>query len=107
VVCTAEDGFDAVSMAQRQQFDLILMDVQMPVVDGLAATRNIRALPGWASTPIIALTASAFMADTQICLDAGMNDSAAKPLRAERLLALLCQWVPAPEHPVTLGNIHE
>jgi CheY-like chemotaxis protein len=103
---TACNGFEAVSMAQLQHFDLILMDVQMPVVDGLAATRHIRALPGWASTPIIALTANTFIKDTQICLEAGMNDCIAKPIRAEGLLALLCQWVPAPGQPINLENVH-
>ncbi len=90
---TASDGFDAVTLASAQRFDAILMDVQMPLMNGLDATRRIRALPGWESTPILALTANAFAQDVQACLEAGMNDFVAKPISPPQLYATLLLWL--------------
>jgi two-component system sensor histidine kinase/response regulator len=90
----ARDGSEAISLASRQCYDLVLMDVQMPVIDGLAATRHLRALPGWADVPILAMTANAFNDDRDRCLAAGMNDHIAKPVEPEVLFATLSHWLP-------------
>jgi len=89
------DGAAAVEAVKRQRFDLILMDVHMPVMDGLAATRAIRARSGpEASLPIVALTAAASLSENQACRDAGMDDVVAKPFRPEDLYAALARWAP-------------
>jgi PAS domain S-box-containing protein len=89
----AEDGLQAVDIAAQNPYDLILMDMQMPLMDGLDATRAIRRLPGHAETPIVALTANAFDEDRQRCLDAGMNDHLAKPIEADDLHRMLVKWL--------------
>ena len=89
----AEDGLQAVSMATQTHYDLILMDMQMPNMDGLDATIAIRRLPGHAETPIVALTANAFDDDRRRCLDAGMNDHLAKPVDPEGLHKMLVKWL--------------
>jgi len=94
-VAIAESGREAVGMAQHAHYDAVLMDVQMPDLDGMEATRAIRKLPGWASTPILALSANAFAEDRAVCLEAGMNDHIAKPVDPETLYEALCRWLPA------------
>ena len=89
----AENGEVAVAKAGVAIYDLILMDMQMPVMDGLAATRAIRKLPGYGKTPIISLTANAFGEDRERCLAAGMSDFLIKPVRAEVLHATLLRWL--------------
>ena len=91
----AEDGLQAVAAAQVEAFDLVLLDMQMPNLDGLGAARRLRALPGYAEVPIVALTANAYDADRQACLAAGMNDFVSKPVDPEALYRVLMRWLPA------------
>ncbi|MBL8481490.1 MAG: PAS domain S-box protein [Rhodocyclaceae bacterium] len=89
----AADGRRAVELARNGNYSLVLMDVQMPVMDGLAATREIRRQPQCADLPIIAMTADAFKEDRERCLAAGMNGHIAKPIDPERLYAALEKWL--------------
>jgi len=93
VVDLAEDGAVAISLAQQTPYALILMDMQMPNLNGVDATRAIRALPGYAETPIVAMTANAFDEDRRICIEAGMNDHIAKPVDPEKLFETLLYWL--------------
>jgi signal transduction histidine kinase len=92
----AEDGVLAVALAKKNRYDLILMDMQMPNLNGVEATRVIRTLPGYAHTPIIALTANAFDKDRQVCLEAGMNEHIGKPVDSGVLFDTLLKWLEKP-----------
>ena len=99
-VDVAADGQVAVDLLQHRHpyYDLVLMDMQMPVMDGLHATRCLRADPRFATLPIIAMTANALEEDRQRCLQAGMNEHLAKPMEPERLWQVLQHWI-APRCP--------
>jgi CheY-like chemotaxis protein len=88
------DGSEAVSVAGRDPFAAILLDLQMPRLDGLEAARAIRAMPQHAATPILAMTASVFEEDRQACLAAGMNDLLAKPVDPSHLATVMQRWAP-------------
>jgi CheY-like chemotaxis protein len=89
----ANDGSEAVAMAGRSDYDLILMDMQMPNMDGMDATRQIRRLPHAKNIPILAMTANAFIEDEKRCREAGMDDFLSKPVDPERLFATLLKWL--------------
>jgi two-component system, sensor histidine kinase and response regulator len=95
IVTLAEDGQQALDELARAEFDIVLMDMQMPVLDGLEATHRIRARPESAALPVLAMTANAMRSDRERCLAAGMNDHIAKPIEPDELFALLLQWLPA------------
>ena len=115
-VDVAGNGREAIEKVQQAPYDLVLMDMQLPEVDGLAATRAIRQLPGLGELPIVAMTANAMEGDRERCLQAGMNDHIPKPIDPQVLLTKLLQWIPhadrrppsavqprgavAPEHPI-------
>jgi CheY-like chemotaxis protein len=95
---TASDGQESVDMVRKRRYDLVLMDCQMPGVDGYEATRQIRA---WEEsscilnkTPIIAVTAHAMKGDRELCLKCGMNDYMTKPVEVTRLAAMIAKWLP-------------
>ena len=92
-VTVANNGGEAVELAARERFDLILMDLHMPVMDGFEATRRIRAQPDGASVPIIAMTAAAMAQDRNASFEAGMNDHVAKPVEPGSLANALARWI--------------
>jgi len=99
----ANDGGQAVAMLTLEDFDVVLMDCHMPVLDGFAATKEIRQLTGAkARIPIIAMTADAMQGDRENCLAAGMDDYVAKPIRPKQLFAALDRQ--RPKHPVLAGK---
>jgi signal transduction histidine kinase/CheY-like chemotaxis protein len=89
----AEDGQEAIEMASSVRYDLILMDMQMPRLDGLAATQRIRKLSGYENVPILAMTANAFVEHQEKCFEAGMNDFITKPVRPEKLFKTILRWL--------------
>jgi signal transduction histidine kinase/DNA-binding response OmpR family regulator/HPt (histidine-containing phosphotransfer) domain-containing protein len=89
----AENGQVAVQMTATAKYDLVLMDMQMPVMDGIAATRAIRTNPQLRALPIIAMTANVMAHDIEQCVEAGMNDHVAKPIDPDALFAALLRWI--------------
>ncbi|WP_304177064.1 PAS domain-containing hybrid sensor histidine kinase/response regulator [Phenylobacterium aquaticum] len=106
VIETAENGVQAVDRMSRETYDIVLMDVQMPIMDGLSATRAIRALPQASArnTPIVAMTANVLPEQVQTCLDAGMNDHLGKPISPAALLGALSRWAPQDEDEVSAAT---
>jgi PAS domain S-box-containing protein len=93
VVRVASDGQQALDMLARERFDAVLMDCQMPVMDGYAATRALRQQPQLRALPVIAMTANAMVGDREAVLAVGMNDHIAKPIAVDELFATLAKWV--------------
>ena len=89
----AVDGKLALDACKEKQFDLILMDVQMPIMDGIEATKNIRLLPNYAQVPIIGVTAGNILGEKEKCLNAGMSDFLTKPLRQDELFEMLKKYI--------------
>jgi signal transduction histidine kinase/CheY-like chemotaxis protein len=92
-VAVALDGRQALEVLARERFDAVLMDCQMPVMDGFAATRELRKHARWRDLPVIAMTANAMVGDRQKALDAGMDDHIAKPINVDQMFATLARWV--------------
>jgi CheY-like chemotaxis protein len=82
-----------VALTKQNRYALILMDMQMPNLNGVDATKAIRTLPGYAETPILAMTANAFDEDRRICIDAGMNDYIGKPVEPDVLFETMLKWL--------------
>ena len=93
VVDVAQNGQVALDMLAETAYDLVLMDMQMPVMDGLTATRHLRQNPAWTQLPVLAMTAKAMSWDRDMCLEAGMNGHLAKPIDPDELFAALLQWI--------------
>ena len=93
IVDSAVNGVEAIQAAQQRRYALIMMDVQMPLLDGLEATRQIRRLPGYDAAPIIAVTANAFAEDRERCTAAGMNDFVPKPVSPDQLYQTVAHWL--------------
>ncbi len=93
----AENGEVAVRMVGEHDYDLVLMDMQMPVMDGISATKAIRTNPRFSALPIIAMTANAMDTDRERCLEAGMNDHVSKPIDPDAMFATVMKWI-KPRH---------
>lgn len=94
VIDIAENGEIAVTKVNEKHYDVVLMDMQMPVMDGVEAAKQIRENPKYESIPIIAMTANAMAADRERCLNAGMNDHITKPIDPKKLFTILLKWLP-------------
>jgi len=93
LVVIANDGLEAINQIDSTDFDLVFMDIQMPEIDGLEATKTIRSNKKHAQLPIVAMTAHAMTGDRETCLNAGMNDYLSKPIDPEKLLLILKKWL--------------
>lgn len=96
IVAVAENGMIALDMVQREPYDLVLMDMQMPVMDGLDATAAIRKIARLSKLPIVAMTANAMEKDRISCMDAGMNDFLTKPIDPHEMRRMLLKWLRSP-----------
>ena len=102
-VDTAVNGEKAVEMVKTADYDTVLMDIQMPVMDGYEATRRIKQLSDVVIPPIIAMTAHAMKGDREKCLDAGMDDYISKPIDSEKLTFVLSKWIPEKSAPADIA----
>lgn len=107
VITIAENGKIALQEFNKKTFDLILMDIHMPEMDGYEATRKIRTMLGGADIPILAMTADAFESDRQHCFKAGMNDIITKPMRKNMLLAKISTWLDPEKYNMRKGIIEK
>jgi CheY-like chemotaxis protein len=96
-VDTAENGLEALEKTKVNDYDLILMDIQMPVMDGLQAIRAIRDQPKWATKPILVMTAGVFDQDRHACMEVGVNDFVAKPVEPDLFYSTLLKWLSIPK----------
>ena len=92
-VDVANNGLEAIDLVSSDRYDLVLMDVQMPKMDGYESTKRIRKLPNLKTLPIIAMTAHAMKGDRKLCLDAGMNDYITKPINRDQLFEIIKKWI--------------
>lgn len=92
-VCVAQNGKEALDLLDKDRFDCVLMDIQMPVLDGFEATRLIRSNPALAGIPVIAMTANVLNEDRERCLGAGMNDFISKPFKPHAFYAVIAKWL--------------
>lgn len=114
-VTQAHNGLEAIQKVREKAFDAILMDIQMPIMDGYEATRQIRLLPEGLQLPIIAISASVMADVKKACLEAGMNDHLSKPLDFDELAACLRKWiiakpswfVPKEKHALTIRPVND
>jgi CheY-like chemotaxis protein len=104
VVDVADNGQIAVDKVQSANYDIVLMDMQMPVMDGLTATRIIREMPQFATLPIVAMTANAMQADREACRAAGMDDHVAKPIEPRELFLTMLKWVKPVGEALTMAS---
>ncbi len=103
----AENGQEALDMLKKRSFDGILMDAQMPVMDGYTATRKIREQARYKDLPIIAMTANAMAGDREKCLEAGMNDHIPKPVNVRQMMAIMATWITPSNHPSSHSKDNE
>jgi two-component system, sensor histidine kinase and response regulator len=104
-VLLAENGLKAVEIVSSEALDGVLMDLQMPVMDGLTATRKIREIPEYADLPILAMTANAMSGDRDLCLEAGMQDHIAKPIDPGNMFSTMSHWI-KPSSPQPMPSSH-
>jgi two-component system sensor histidine kinase/response regulator len=104
-IALAENGLEALFRVKSEPWDLVFMDMHMPIMDGLEATREIRRLPDMADLPIVALTANAMAKDRERCAEAGMNDYVTKPINPAELWRVIEQWVTPRGNSDPLGEI--
>ena len=104
VVGEARDGLEALKLARDLEPDLIVMDIQMPVMDGYTATKMIRKDQKFQNLPIIAMTANAMVGDRDEAIKSGMNDHVAKPIDPQHLFATLVKWIEPGEREIPKGN---
>ncbi|MDR2300942.1 MAG: response regulator [Deltaproteobacteria bacterium] len=104
-VKVANNGKEAIDMIQREPYELVLMDIQMPEMDGLEATRIIRGMNGYSTIPIVAMTAHAMSGDRELSLKSGMNDHVNKPIDVNELFKAIAKWLPANKTPAASGEV--